>query len=58
MKLHDEWYADLPYAGPAPGLPGVQQVNVCIAEYCSNMITEVLVCLTPGIGTRLCSPPA
>jgi uncharacterized protein (TIGR03437 family) len=55
-KLHDQTYASLPYAGPAPGIPGVQQVNLPIPESWQAMTTELLVCSTAS-GVRACSPP-
>jgi uncharacterized protein (TIGR03437 family) len=55
-KLHDQIYTSLPYAGPAPGIPGVQQVNLLIPEGWPTMTTEVLVCASAG-GVRACSPP-
>lgn len=55
-KLHDQIITSLPYAGPAPGIPGVQQVNLQIPPYYPTMTTEVLLCTTAG-GVRACSPP-
>lgn len=55
-KLHDQVYTTLPYAGPAPGIPGVQQVNLMIPAGWPTMTTEVLLCSTAG-GVRSCSPP-
>jgi uncharacterized protein (TIGR03437 family) len=55
-KLHDLIITSLPYAGPAPGIPGVQQVNLQIPPYYPTMTTEVLLCTTAG-GVRACSPP-
>jgi uncharacterized protein (TIGR03437 family) len=55
-KLHDLILTTLPYAGPAPGIPGVQQVNLQIPSYYPTMTTEVLLCTTAG-GARVCSPP-
>ena len=55
-KLHDQTYTSLPYAGPAPGISGVQQVNLMIPAYWPTMTTEVLLCSTAG-GQRVCSPP-
>ena len=55
-KLHDLILTSLPYAGPAPGIPGVQQVNLQIPENWPTMTTEVLLCTTAG-GQRACSPP-
>lgn len=55
-KLHDQIYTVLPYAGPAPGIEGVQQVNLKIPDGWPTMTTEVLLCSTAG-GQRVCSPP-
>jgi IPT/TIG domain. len=55
VKLHDRLLTPL-YAGAAPGLPGVQQVNVKIPADLPTMTTEVLVCNITG-GQRACSPP-
>jgi uncharacterized protein (TIGR03437 family) len=56
-KLHDLTLTNLPYAGPAPGITGLQQVNLQIPQYFPTMTTEVLVCTT-STGTRQCSAPA
>jgi uncharacterized protein (TIGR03437 family) len=55
-KLHDQWYSDFPYAGAAPGIAGVQQVNIRIPDGWPTMTTEVLLCSTAA-GQRMCSPP-
>jgi uncharacterized protein (TIGR03437 family) len=55
VKLHDVVITDLDYAGPAPGIAGVQQVNVRIPEYLPAMTTEVLVCNSNG--HKVCSAP-
>ena len=55
-RLHDQVYGNLPYAGPAPGIPGVQQINLKIPEGWPTMTTEVLLCTTAG-GSRQCGPP-
>jgi uncharacterized protein (TIGR03437 family) len=39
------------YAGPAPGIPGVQQVNVAIPSDLPAMQTYVFVC-----SGEICSP--
>jgi uncharacterized protein (TIGR03437 family) len=56
LKIHDEVYTTLPYAGPAPSSPGVQQINARLPERFPTMTTEALVCSTAG-GRRACSPP-
>jgi uncharacterized protein (TIGR03437 family) len=55
-KLHDLILTSLPYAGPAPGIGGVQQVNLQIPPYYPTMTTEVLLCSTVS-GQRACGPP-
>lgn len=55
-KLHDLTVINPPYAGPAPGISGVQQVNLQIPQYYPTMTTEVSLCTT-ATGTRICSPP-
>jgi uncharacterized protein (TIGR03437 family) len=55
-KLHDLVLTSLPYAGPAPGIAAVQQVNLQVPQHYPTMTTEVLLCTTAG-GIRACSPP-
>jgi uncharacterized protein (TIGR03437 family) len=55
-KLHDQVLTTLPYAGPAPGIPGLQQVNLQIPAGWPTMTTEVLLCSSSG-GARVCSAP-
>lgn len=47
--------SDLYYAGPAPGFPGVQQVNVGIPYGVSGVTTQIYACGTSG-GNEVCSP--
>jgi len=42
------------YAGPAPGIPGVQQVNVAVPAGAGGGSTQVAVCATAG-GRQFCS---
>ncbi|HYI92783.1 MAG TPA: IPT/TIG domain-containing protein [Bryobacteraceae bacterium] len=60
VKLHDDFYsgAALLYAGPAPGIPGVQQVNLQIRSGYPTMTTDLQVCATVGNAQRICSPAA
>ncbi len=51
-KIHDRVITTPFYAGPAPGLIGVQQVNVGIPADLPAMRSEVLVC-----AAGVCSPP-
>ena len=45
------------YAGPAPGLPGVQQVNLAVPTSLPPGPTQVYVCATPPGGSQVCSVP-
>ena len=59
-RIHDR-DIDVPlFAGAAPNVPGVQQVNFAIPEDLPAMNTEVLVCGWPtnAGGQRICSAPA
>jgi len=56
LKLHDLTITNPAYAGAAPGIPGLQQVNVLIPQYYPTMTTQVSVCTT-ATGTRICSAP-
>ena len=49
---------DLPplYAGGAPTVPGVQQVNVAVPDDAETGTTQLVVCATAG-GQQYCSPP-
>ena len=59
VKIHDREISQPDYAGPAPGLPGIQQVNVVIPGDLPTMQSEVLVCGSPvsSSDTRVCSKP-
>ena len=58
-KIHDVWITSPEYAGPAPGLVGVQQVNLRVPEGWPAMDTSVIVCATrTTTGVRTCSPQA
>ena len=46
------------YAGPAPGLPGVQQVNLIVPTNLAPGTTQVYVCGTVSGGSPVCSIPA
>jgi uncharacterized protein (TIGR03437 family) len=45
------------FAGPAPGIPGLQQVNVMVPAGLPAGSTQVIICGTAS-GNRVCSPPA
>jgi uncharacterized protein (TIGR03437 family) len=47
---------NLDYAGPAPGFPGLQQINFNIPTGLGAMTTELYACGTSG-GTEVCSLP-
>ena len=59
-RVHDWDPAPPIYAGPAPGLPGVQQVNARIPVELPAMTTDVRICVrTAAEPERLvCSPPS
>jgi uncharacterized protein (TIGR03437 family) len=46
------------YAGPAPGLPGVQQVNLQVPAGLSPAQDYLQICEAAGAGAPLCSPAA
>jgi|YNPBryBLVA2012_1023415.scaffolds.fasta_scaffold00227_2 uncharacterized protein (TIGR03437 family) len=53
VKIHDRLVTAPLYAGPAPGLLGVQQVNAAVPADLPAMSSEVVVCAAGA-----CSPPA
>jgi uncharacterized protein (TIGR03437 family) len=56
--IHDREIAFPEYAGPAPGLPGVQQINLLIPSDLPAMTTDLYVCGTsPSGDTKTCSIP-
>ena len=58
VKIHDRWIDAPDYAGPAPGLMGVQQVNITIPADLPAMTTEVLVCASNrSSAEQICSWP-
>ncbi|MEP7367463.1 MAG: hypothetical protein ABI972_29740 [Acidobacteriota bacterium] len=59
-KIHDREISQPLFAGPAPGLDGIQQVNFAIPDDLPAMNSEVIVCGWPANspGQRVCSPPA
>jgi uncharacterized protein (TIGR03437 family) len=56
VKLHDRILSPI-YADAAPGLSGVQQVNLKVPVDLPTMTTEVMVCNITG-AQRACSAPA
>jgi len=57
-KIHDREITQPEYAGPAPTLTGVQQVNIRIPADLPPMTTEVVLCGRNSAGQNVCSPPA
>jgi len=53
VKIHDRVITTPLYAGPAPGLIGVQQVNAAVPADLPAMSSEVVLCAAGA-----CSPPA
>ena len=57
-RVHDQDIDAPYYAGPAPGLPGVQQVNVTIPEGLRGMTTDLSVCgAVDSSAAKVCSAP-
>jgi uncharacterized protein (TIGR03437 family) len=57
-RLHDQDIDAPYYAGPAPGLQGVQQVNVRIPQGLSGLTTDLSVCGAPDPSSaKICSTP-
>jgi uncharacterized protein (TIGR03437 family) len=57
--IHDRDIALPYYAGPAPGLDGVQQIDLTVPADLPAMTTAVYVCaIGAGAGARVCSLPA
>ncbi|MBM3774698.1 MAG: hypothetical protein FJW37_05980 [Acidobacteria bacterium] len=57
-RVHDREIFALEYAGPAPTLTGIQQVNVRVPPDLPAMTTEVQVCGFASGGGAVCSPGA
>lgn len=55
VTIHALAAPDVAYAGPAPGIPGLQQVNVRVPAGYPTMMTYIAVCTRAG-GARVCSP--
>jgi uncharacterized protein (TIGR03437 family) len=59
VRFGETYYSgasDVPYAGEAPALPGVQQVNFRLPAGLSTGSVDLALCATPASGTRSCSP--
>jgi uncharacterized protein (TIGR03437 family) len=57
-RVHDRDVPVPEYGGPAPGLDGVQQVNIRIPYDLPTMQTYVYVCGGPSAAEQVCSPAA
>jgi uncharacterized protein (TIGR03437 family) len=58
-KINNLWITAPDYAGPAPGLTGVQQVNLRVPDGWPPMTTTVMLCATAVSGmAEACSPEA
>jgi uncharacterized protein (TIGR03437 family) len=58
-KINGREITALDYAGPAPTLPGVEQVNMRIPADLTPMTTDIVVCGVDSTnGLRVCSPAA
>ncbi len=57
-KIHDRTVPVPQYGGPAPGFPGVQQVNLVVPSDLPTMQTYVFVCGGPTADQQACSAPA
>jgi uncharacterized protein (TIGR03437 family) len=55
--IHDRDITEPYYGGPAPLLPGVQQVNLQVPADLPAMTTEMYVCGEPPGGSKVCSMP-
>lgn len=56
VKIHDRENLVPLYAGAAPSIPGLQQINVRVPEDLPGITTEVVVC-SEIQSQRTCSPP-
>jgi uncharacterized protein (TIGR03437 family) len=58
VKIQDQDNLVPTYAGDAPGIPGLQQVNVVIPADLPTAQSQAVVCIAPAAGAaRVCSPP-
>ena len=57
VRIGSTEITSLYYAGPAPGFPGVQQINVAVPARLGGITTELYACGTSG-GVEVCSLPA
>jgi uncharacterized protein (TIGR03437 family) len=52
VRVHDRAFSEAIYAGPAPGLIGVQQVNARIPADLQTITSDLVICSGPS-----CSAP-
>jgi uncharacterized protein (TIGR03437 family) len=58
VKVHDRDNLQPAYAGPAPGIPGLQQVNVVVPRDLPAMQSEAVVCVAADANSqRVCGKP-
>lgn len=59
VQLNDAFYSgsSLAFAGQAPGLSGLQQVNFWLPPGLATGVNDLRVCSSVGNGARVCSPP-
>ena len=55
-RLHDSVIEVPAFYGPAPGMQGVQQVNILVDPGFPTMQTELVLCSSAGV-QRVCGPP-
>lgn len=55
-KINDRFISQPYYAGPAPGLPGVQQVNLLIPDDLTGSTAQISVCAASTPDNLVCSP--
>jgi len=58
VRIGDREINNLYYAGPAPTLPGVQQVNLMVPTDLAAGTSNLYVCGSSGAATPVCSLPA
>jgi uncharacterized protein (TIGR03437 family) len=56
VRIGSTELTNLPYAGPAPGFAGVQQINLIVPTGLGGITTQLYACGTSN-GTEVCSLP-
>ena len=56
VKFGDTYWSNLQYAGPAPGIPGVQQINFLVPIGTPTSSVDMAICSSIGDVQRACSP--